>query len=38
MFSLWVEGYVEDRDITTEEWSNTEWWNNSTKKKKERIG
>jgi hypothetical protein len=35
MFSLWVEGYVEDRDITTEEWSNTEWWNNSTKEERD---
>jgi hypothetical protein len=31
MFALWVEGYVENRDITEEEWSNTEWWNRSTK-------
>jgi len=30
MFALWVEGYVEDRDILEEEWANTEWWNNST--------
>lgn len=35
MFKLWVEGYVEDRDITTEEWSNTDWWNNSTKEERD---
>ena len=35
MFALWVEGYVEDRDITTEEWSNTDWWNNSTKEERD---
>jgi hypothetical protein len=35
MFALWVEGYVENRDITTEEWSNTEWWNNSTKEERD---
>ncbi len=35
MFSLWVEGYVEDRDILTEEWANTEWWNNSTKEERD---
>ena len=35
MFALWVEGYVENRDITTEEWSNTDWWNNSTKEERD---
>jgi hypothetical protein len=35
MFALWVEGYVEDRDILVEEWSNTEWWNNSTKEERD---
>ena len=35
MFALWVEGYVEDRDITTEEWANTDWWNNSTKEERD---
>ena len=27
MFALWVEGLVEDRDITSAEWSKTKWWN-----------
>lgn len=30
MFALWVEGYVEDRQITEEEWGETEWFNNAT--------
>ena len=30
MFALWVEGFVEDRQITEEEWGNTEWFNNAT--------
>jgi hypothetical protein len=35
MFKLWTEGFVEDREILPEEWANTEWWNNSTKEKRE---
>lgn len=30
MFGLWVQGLVEDRDITSEEWSKTKWWNEHT--------
>lgn len=26
MFGLWVQGIVEDRTITPEEWSTTKWW------------
>lgn len=35
MFALWVEGYVENRDILEEEWANTEWWNRSTKEERD---
>ena len=35
MFKLWVEGFVEDRDITLDDWSNTDWWNNSTKEQRD---
>lgn len=30
MFGLWLQGLVEDRDITSEEWSKTKWWNEHT--------
>lgn len=26
MFGLWVQGLVEDRTITEDEWSRTKWW------------
>ena len=35
MFKLWVEGFVEDREILEEEWANTDWWNNSTKEQRD---
>ena len=35
MFALWVEGYVEDRDISEEEWGETSWFNNATKEERD---
>jgi len=35
MFSLWLEGIVEDREIADYEWEGTDWWTSHTKEQRD---
>ena len=35
MFSIWLEGIVEDREIADYEWEGTEWWKSHTKEQRD---
>jgi len=35
LYSLWLEGIIEDRDIEDYEWQGTEWWQTHTKEQRD---
>ena len=35
LYNIWLEAFIEDRDILDEEWKTTEWWRTHTKEERD---
>ena len=35
LYGIWLEAFIEDRDILDEEWKTTEWWRTHTKEQRD---
>ena len=35
LYNIWLEAFIEDRDITDEEWKTTDWWRTHTKEERD---
>ena len=35
LYNIWLEAFIEDRDISDEEWKTTDWWRTHTKEERD---